>query len=347
MRVLKKDRAMPWILVVAVGTVLWIVAGVNAQVDNPQTDRDYVKPSQGELKKMLTPLQYRVTQQEGTEPAFSNPHWNNKRPGIYVDIVSGEPLFTSVDKYDSGTGWPSFKKPLEPSGVVERQDYKLVWPRTEVRSRLADSHLGHLFDDGPPPSGNRYCINSAALRFVPKEQLLATGYGKYLTLFESSSALATVAGGCFWGVEELLRVLPGVRDTTVGYIGGQTENPTYNEVKTGLTGHAEAVQVEYDPSRISYEEILLLFFRLHDPTTPNRQGNDIGTQYRSVIFYHDEKQRQIATKVKAKVNSSGRWKGKVMTRIAEAGPFYSAEAFHQDYLQKTPGGYTCHYLRDE
>jgi peptide methionine sulfoxide reductase msrA/msrB len=296
---------------------------------------------------MLTPLQYQVTQQDGTEPAFSNPHWNNKRPGIYVDIVSGEPLFASVDKYDSETGWPSFKKPIEPSGVVERQDYKLVWPRTEVRSRLADSHLGHLFDDGPPPSGNRYCINSAALRFVPKDQLQASGYGKYLTLFESSSALATVAGGCFWGVEELLRVLPGVLHTTVGYIGGQTENPTYGEVKTGLTGHAEAVQVEYDPSRISYEEILRTFFRLHDPTTPNRQGNDVGTQYRSVIFYHDESQRRIATKVKAMVTRSGRWKSKVVTRIAAAGPFYPAEAFHQGYLQKNPGGYTCHFLRDE
>jgi methionine-S-sulfoxide reductase len=148
-------------------------------------------------------------------------------------------------------------------------------------------------------------------------------------------------------VEELLRQLPGVLDTTVGYTGGRTENPTYGEVKSGFTGHAETVQVAYDPSRLSYERILRYFFRLHDPTTPNRQGNDRGTQYRSVIFTHDENQRRIATEVRAMVNSSGRWKGKVVTQIVDAGPFYAAEAFHQDYLQTNPGGYTCHYLRDE
>ena len=158
--------------------------------------------------------------------------------------------------------------------------------------------------------------------------------------------VATLAGGCFWGVEELIRKLPGVIDTTVGYTGGQTPDPTYDVVKTGKTGHAESLQIRFDPSKISYEEILRYFFTLHDPTTPNRQGNDIGTQYRSAIFFHDEEQRETAERVKKEVDASGKWKKPIVTEIVPASDFYSAEEYHQDYLQKHPWGYNCHYIRE-
>jgi peptide methionine sulfoxide reductase msrA/msrB len=308
------------------------------------------QPSDADLRARLTPEQYRVTRQCGTEPPFRNAYWDHHEPGLYVDVVSGEPLFASTDKFDSGTGWPSFTRPVAPN-VEAVRDASHGMVRTEVRSRAGGSHLGHLFDDGPPDrGGQRYCINSAALRFVPASRLEAEGYGQFAALFAPAAAtgreVAVLAGGCFWGMQDLLRRIPGVLETEVGYTGGWLANPRYDDTHDSASGHAEAVRVVFDPARLSYEELLeRWFFRMHDPTTPDRQGNDRGTQYRSAIFYADERQRAAAEAVKARVQASGRWKGTIVTTLEPAGAWYRAEPEHQDYLERNPGGYSCHYLR--
>lgn len=322
-----------------------VYGGENTKMDSANI---FKKPTQEELKKKLTPEQYQCTQEAGTERPFHNAYWNNHEDGIYIDVVSGEPLFSSLDKYDSGSGWPSFTQPIVKNSVTEKSDNTHGMVRTEIRSKLADSHLGHVFDDGPGPTHQRFCINSAALKFVPLDNLKKEGLGRFLFTFAEKKKweIATLAGGCFWGMEHLLQQIPGVLETQVGYTGGDLKNATYIEVKTGKTGHAESVQILFDPKKTTYEKILLEFFKLHDPTTANRQGNDIGSQYRSAIFYNSPQQKEIAEAVKARVQKSGKWGKDIVTEISKAGDFWRAEDDHQKYLDVHPTGYTCHFRRN-
>lgn len=342
--------------IVAIFLAIYIVSA-----EEVKEDMEIKKPSQEQIKEMLTPLQYKVTQEDGTEAPFHNEYWDNKEEGIYVDVVTGEALFSSKDKFDSGTGWPSFTKPIDKEAVTTKTDRKLFMERTEVRSKVGDSHLGHVFNDGPKEAGGqRFCMNSSSLKFIPVNEMLEKGYGEYLHLFGGAKVDSTeenvlannapqeivLAGGCFWGMEELLRNEKGILEIDVGYAGGNTSEASYELVKTGRTGNAESVRIKYDPSKLDLEKLIELFFKIHDPTTLNRQGNDVGTQYRSAIFTNTKEQADIAKKVKDRVQMSGVWKKDLTTEIAPLNGFVKAEEYHQDYLQKNPRGYTCHFVRD-
>ncbi len=319
------------------------------------TGNEWMVPEDRELRNRLTDLQYRVTREEGTEPSFRNEYWDNHEEGIYVDILSGEPLFSSTDKFNSGTGWPSFTQPISGGNVVEETDSSHGMVRTEIRSYYADSHLGHVFPDGPAPTGLRYCINSASLRFIPRENMEKEGYGAYLYLFEEKLRIrgelpdwrsrydekqtetAVFAGGCFWGVEAVFEQLQGVLSVDSGYAGGDTVSPTYEAVGSGATGHAESVRIIYDPRQIDYPTLLKVFFTIaHDPTQLNYQGPDRGTQYRSAVFYTDETQKTLTERYISELENSGRFDKKIVTEVAPLEQFYRAEDYHQDFLRLHP-----------
>lgn len=308
----------------------------------------------------LTPEEARVILKKGTEQPFSGEYDRLDKPGIYICRRCNAPLYRSENKFNAGCGWPAFDDEI-PGAVLRRPDADGM--RTEIECAHCGAHLGHVFvGEHLTAKNTRHCVNSISMRFVPAGRPLPRELGPAganeattapVTLSmgaqsaaakkdEATSETAIFASGCFWGSEYVLKDQPGVISATVGYTGGHTLRPTYRQVCSGTTGHAEAVMVVFDPRKTSYEALAKRFFNTHDPTQINRQGPDVGEQYRSAIFYTNDKQKEIAQKLIASLKSRGL---QVATQVEPAGNFWPAEDYHQDYYLKTGGTPYCHIPR--
>jgi peptide methionine sulfoxide reductase msrA/msrB len=294
--------------------------------------------------KRLSDEQFDVLRSKGTERPFCGTLLDNKQEGVYTCAGCGLPLFSSDSKFHSGTGWPSFFQPIAKENVIELADHSYGMTRTEINCARCDGHLGHVFDDGPKPTGLRFCLNSASLDFTLSDKLAtladpiadqkAATAGRAADSGERATAV--FAGGCFWCTEAAFEQIEGVLDVASGYSGGKKESANYERVCDGDTGHAEVIRVTYDPKRITYDQLLDVFFDAHDPTQLNHQGNDYGTQYRSAIFYADQKQYSAAQAKINQLTDAKVFDEPIVTKLEQLAAFYPAEEYHQDYARNNP-----------
>jgi len=275
--------------------------------------------SDEEWSAKLSDEEYYILREKGTEKPFSGKFLLHKENGYYTCRGCGERLFKSDAKFDAHCGWPSFDKEIEKGKITYTQDNSHGMQRVEITCSKCGSHLGHVFNDGPTETGLRYCVNSVSLEFEHENTV-------------NNIDTMTIGGGCFWCTEAVYSRIKGVLKVEPGYAGGHTENPTYKEVCTGNTGHAEVIQLTYNTAQISFIELLNVFFATHNPTTLNRQGNDVGTQYRSVIFYHNQQQKVAAEKVIQALVAEKIYDKPIITEITPFTKFYKAEDYHHNYF---------------